>query len=108
MKKTFSSILVMILCCQFSFVHAQTDTTTYTVYDYIKVAPNMQDDYLKLEKAFKKIHAARKKAGKLDGWSLTVVISGSDNSYDYVTRNSFKGSAQFAHSNNKRTGTVYM
>lgn len=96
MKKTFSSILVIVLCCHFTLVKAQNDTTNYTVYDYIKVEPNMQADYLKLEKAFKKIHAAKKKAGKLDGWSLTVVISGSDNSYNYVTRNSFKGSAQLA------------
>ena len=78
---------------------AQSDTSTYyNVYSYIKVAPGMGDDYLKLEKAWKKIHAAKKKAGRIDSWSLMEVLSpsGASCEYNYVTRNTFKGDAQLA------------
>ncbi len=72
--------------------------TRYTTYSYMKVAPEKENDYLKLEKAWKKLHQAKKKAGQLDDWSLAQVISpsGSSTSYNYVTRNSFAGDAQYA------------
>ncbi len=84
--------------CQPNYVVAQSDTTYYSVFDYIKVAPNMQGDYIKLEKAWKKIHIAKVKAGKLDDWSLTAVMSpsGANCEYNYVTRNSYRGSAHLA------------
>jgi len=58
----------------------------------------MDADYLKLEKAWKKIHAAKKKAGKLDSWGLSRVLSpaGANSEYDYVARNSYLGNVQFA------------
>jgi hypothetical protein len=95
----FFSILLAILFCQTqSVVAQQTPPTRYTMYSYMKVTPGMDDDYLKLEKAWKKLHIARKKAGKMDDWSLTVVLSpaGSGTEYNYVTRNVFLGAAQLA------------
>jgi hypothetical protein len=64
----------------------------------MKVKPGTWDDYLKLEKAFKKIHAAKKKAGKLDTWGLQQVLSpsGANVDYNYVTYNVYEGDAQFA------------
>jgi hypothetical protein len=101
MKKSSICLLAFLYCFSTILVVAQTPTTVptgYTVYDYIKVAPNMRDDYLKLEKAFKKIHLAKQKAGKLDGWSFSQVVSpvGASCEYNFVTRNRFKDDAQLA------------
>lgn len=101
MKNIIFVLLATTLFCSANSAVAQTPTTTptgYTVYDYIKVAPNMRADYLKLEKAFKKIHLAKQKAGKLDGWSLSEVVSpvGASCEYNFVTRNVFKDDAQLA------------
>ncbi len=98
MKATILVFLLAILFCQPNGAVAQSDTISYNVYDYIKVAPGMQADYIKLEKAWKKIHIAKKKAGKLDDWSMSNVVSpaGTNCEYNYVTRNSYLGSAQLA------------
>lgn len=93
------SLLLAIFCCQAVTSVAQNDQPTYyNVYSYIKVAPGMDAEYLKLEKAWKKIHAAKKKAGKLESWSLMEVLSpsGASCEYNYVTRNTFKGDDQLA------------
>jgi hypothetical protein len=76
----------------------QAEPTYYIIYDYMKVKPGKWEDYMKLEKAFKKIHAARKKAGKMDDWGLLWVLSpnGANTEYDYVTFNAFAGDAQLA------------
>jgi hypothetical protein len=100
MRKTLFPLLA-ILCCQFSLSFAQTATTTptdYDVYAYIKVKPGMGKDYLLLEKAWKKIHAAKKKGGQMDGWALLEVLSpsGANTEYNYIARNSFKGDEQLA------------
>jgi hypothetical protein len=59
----------------------------------------MESDYLKLEKAYKKLHIAKKAEGTMDSWSLMYVMSpsGSGNEYDYIARNGLKGEAQLAH-----------
>lgn len=92
-------ILWSVLCAIPAIASAQTpDTTRYIVYNYIKVAPSMEDDYLKLEKAFKKIHLARKKEGKLHGWGISRVLSptGANCEYNYVARNTYLGNDQLA------------
>ncbi len=101
MKNSCFCLLAILFCLTVNTAVAQTPATAptgYIVYDYIKVAPNMRADYLKLEKAFKKIHIAKKKAGKLDGWSFSQVVSpmGASCEYNYVTRNTFKDDAQLA------------
>jgi hypothetical protein len=99
MKKAFFILTLAFLCCQTNTGIAQSTTpTAYSVYSYIKVAPGMHEDYLKLEKAYKKIHAAKKKAGKMNDWALMEVLSpsGANCEYNYVTRNSFLGDEQLA------------
>ncbi len=98
MKAVFFSLLLVLFCGQ-SQVTAQTAAPTkYTTYSYMKVAPGMRDEYVALEKAWKKIHLAQKKAGKLDGWSIAEVIMpyGSANAYDFVCRDSYVGEDQLA------------
>lgn len=92
-------LLLALFCWQTNTALAQqANPTYYVVYDYMKVKPGKWDDYLKLEKAFKKIHAAKKKAGKLDDWGLMQVLSpsGASVEYDYVTFNVYAGDAQLA------------
>ena len=59
----------------------------------------MESDYLKMEKAYKKLRIAKKAEGTMDNWSLMYVMSpsGSSNEYDYIARNGLKGEAQLAH-----------
>ena len=70
---------------------ASSEPIRYTQYSYMKVKPGMWEDYLKCEKAWKKIHLAKKSAGRLEDWSIAEVLSpsGASCEYDYVTRNTF-------------------
>jgi hypothetical protein len=97
--RIFFLLLLAILFGQtHTAIAQQAEPTTYIIYDYMKVKPGKWDDYMKLEKAFKKIHAARKKAGKMDDWGLMRVLSpaGANMEYNYVTFNVFAGDAQLA------------
>lgn len=101
MKSYAIALLLAILCCQAVSITAQTATpepTRYHVLSYIKVAPGKHAEYLKLEQAWKKIHAAKKKAGRMEGWALLDVLSpsGASCEYNYVTRNTFQGNDQLA------------
>ena len=66
--------------------------------DFMQVEPGMHDDYLALEKAWKKLHTASKKAGKISGWTLERVVSpgGSSMAYNYITRQRLDGEKQLA------------
>ena len=74
--------------------------TYYHVLEYMKVAPGGEEDYLKLEAIWKKIHAANVKAGKYVGWELSSVIFPTVNSseYNFVTRTVFRGAEQLGES----------
>ena len=74
--------------------------TYYHVQEYMKVAPGGEDDYLKVEAIWKKIHAANVKAGKYVGWELSSVIFPTVNSseYNFVTRTVFRGADQLGES----------
>ncbi len=100
MKKSPIMFLLATLCLQYTNTSAQTDpdTTIYQVYAYMKVAPGMEETYLKMEKAYKKLHLASKKAGLLDSWSVFRVISpaGTNCEYNYVARNGLRGRKQLA------------
>ena len=98
MKTIFQLLIVACFFYISSTIHAQDDPTNYHLIGYMKVEPGMHGDYLKLEKAWKKIHAARKEAGDLQNWSLSRVISptGADVEYNYVTRNTYRGDKQLA------------
>ena len=102
--KTLLNFLTLVIVCmgsQVSISQNATDTkqvTRFTEYNYMKVKPGKEEQYVKLEKAWKKIHLARKKAGKLDDWSFSRIISpsGTSSEYDYVTRNTFIGEDMYA------------
>jgi hypothetical protein len=102
MKKSFfrigSLLLAAMMYLTFSASAQTPKPTEYVVYSYMKVAPGKGEEYLKLEKAWKKIHAASKKAGKLDDWGLSRVVSpsGAAVEYNYVARNAFVGADQLA------------
>lgn len=98
MKTFIKTILLAVLCClSNNFLSAQ-DEQGYYAFDYMLVEPGMNAEYLKLEKAWKKIHQANIKAGKYNAWELTRVEypSGADVEYNYVTRINFRGEKQLA------------
>jgi len=74
------------------------DTTLYIVYAYMKVAPDKEAEYLKMEQAYKKLHAASQKAGNLYDWGLARIVSpyGANCEYNYVASNVLRGTAQLA------------
>lgn len=76
----------------------ESEPILYYVVDYMKVAPGMADEYLKLEAIWKKLHAARIKSGKLDGWMLQRIASpsGKNVEYNYVTVNHYVGNKKLA------------
>jgi hypothetical protein len=100
MKNIFITLVLALWAGQFhaSFAQNPAPPMRYHVYEYMKVAPGMRDDYLKLEKAWKKIHLAKKQAGQLDDWSFAeqIMPAGASHEYDFVCRNSFVGADQFA------------
>lgn len=100
MKTWTNSLLLAVLFCLFTnFLTAQDDNPQgYYSFDYMQVKPGMYDEYLKLEKAWKKIHQANIKAGKYNFWELTQVVypSGAKEEYNYVTRTNFRGEKQLA------------
>ncbi len=76
-------------------VKAQTPSATEPVYiqrEYMKVAPGMRDDYLKVEQVWKAVHQRRKDEGKILGWTLyrSIYPSGTNAEYDYMTVIRFK------------------
>ena len=102
MKNAFLiTIIVALLTSALPIaLQAQNDEAkvNYHVVEYMKVAPENVADYLVLEQAWKKIHQANIKAGKLLLWELTQVLSpiGDHHEYNYITRHLFAGEKQMA------------
>lgn len=98
MKPTVFITLLFLGFGAFAQNQGEAEPTMYHQFDYMKVAPGMNADYLEVEKAWKKIHEAKVKAGKQHSWALLRVVSpwGSSSEYDYVTRTSFEGEQQLA------------
>ncbi len=96
--QVFCSLIFCSLLFTQVTLKAQDDGPYFVVFDYMKVAPGMSEDYLKLENAWKKIHQTRIDAGSLDGWSLHQVVmpSGAQGEYNYVTVNGYAGRKQLA------------
>ncbi|MBI1224286.1 MAG: hypothetical protein GC192_03530 [Bacteroidetes bacterium] len=98
-KLTKSTIWTTIFLLSAFFLSAQSGNEhSYSHVDYMKVKPGNHSDYLKAEKAWKKIHEANIKAGKYDYWSLARVEypGGDDPEYNYTTRIRFKNRKQLA------------
>lgn len=89
--------LAALLCIMSGAIEAQTTTQYYSI-DYMKVAPENQEDYMACEMAWKKIHAEKMRLGLIEGWALERVISpsGTSQEYNYITRQRFKNTDQLA------------
>jgi len=67
-----------------------------TEIDFMKVAPDKEDDYLRLERElWKPVHRERIRTGKLRSWTLYAVRFpfGTEQTYDYVTVNEYNSLA---------------
>ncbi len=63
----------------------------YLLREYMKVVPGKENEYLKVEKVWKKIHERRIKEGRILAWTLSRrVYYGTNAPYDYVTTTVFK------------------
>ena len=65
--------------------------------DYMKVSPDQLENYLKVERVWKKIHQYNISKGKYQLWTVQEILSPSGTMYDYnyITRVSFKDEAQY-------------
>lgn len=90
--------LIFTFLISLSFAFAQDEGPTFVVVDYMKVKPENVEAYLKVEKVWKKIHAARVKAGQMEYWELSSLLSpyGTSQEYNYKTANIYKGNKKLA------------
>lgn len=81
-------------CLLFAIVAtAQTapDAPVYLLREYMKVEPGMEEEYLKVEQLWKKVHQRRKDEGKILNWNLSRrSFYGTNADYDYMTVTAFK------------------
>jgi len=98
--KLFTLTLALAFLWMIPFGAAQEGPTVYFIVDYMKVKPGMEQDYVNLEKAWKKIHAATVQSGQSDGWYLEQVVSpyGTQTEYNYCTIRRYIGKTKFAKS----------
>lgn len=97
-----SPIQLLLIFCLFSYIvplAAQSEEPrSISRVDYMKVAPNHIDDYLAVEKVWKKIHQKNIDDCKYQYWEVQEVISpaGDQYSYNYITRISFVNPEQYS------------
>lgn len=89
----FQVLFAFLFILSYQTMNAQN----YQSFDYMKVEAGNHQDYLKLEKAWKKIHEHNIKRGKISSWEFSKVMSpsGASTEYNYVTRISLKKGEQF-------------
>ncbi len=102
LSKALKALTITGLCLLFTF-NASAQTTAavpsgYLTMAYIKVAPNKIAEYLKMEKAYKKLHAAGKKAGMRGDWTLYEVITpwGESGEYNFIAHDRYETAEQYA------------
>ncbi len=84
--KTLFPILVVILSLQ-----TIPATSQIAIIDYMYVDPNSSDEYLELEKTWKKVHQERVKVGLITGWYLyNIRYTGTESPYQYATITYYK------------------
>lgn len=89
----FQFLIAFLFICSYNISTGQY----YQSFDYMKVESGNHQDYLKLEKAWKKIHEHNIKMGKISSWEFSKVMSpsGASTEYNYVTRIALKSGEQF-------------
>ncbi len=93
LSKALKALTIIGLCLFFVFsTSAQTaNEPNYLLREFMKVEAGQEENYLKVEKLWKKVHQRRIAEGKIIAWTLSRrVFYGSNASYDYVTTTVFK------------------
>lgn len=78
---------------------SQSNGNTYFAVQYLKVQPNQESEYLRLElEVWKKMQQARIKADVVDAWYFFRVVApiGSATEYNYVTINQYDNAEKLA------------
>lgn len=89
----FKALTIACMCILFTAnISAQTaDEPNYLLREFMKVEPGQEENYLKVEKIWKKVHQRRIAEGKIIAWTLSErVFYGSNAAYDYVTTTVYK------------------
>lgn len=82
--KGYISTLIFVLVTTLCFAQV-------AVIDYMYVKPENEEDYLKIEKIWKKVHQEKVKVGLTMGWYLYKVrFTGTSSPYHYVTLNYYE------------------
>lgn len=97
MKTNIISYFAMSILCLFLSHSMTAQDKLYHSFDYMNVEPGNHQDYIALEKAWKKIHEYNIKEGNIVGWEFAKVLSpvGASVDYNYVTRTSVRAGKQF-------------
>ena len=83
MKSALKALSILLLAAFSCSLTAQNPTVLVT---YMKVKPESENDYLELEKAWKKFHVKAIEAGVHNGWQLwKKLYTGTDDPYQYIT-----------------------
>ena len=85
--RTLSRVFLLVLFMTFSLVSRGQLLNV----DYLVVKPENEEEYLAVEKKWKKVHQERLKVGLILGWYLYKVrYAGTESPYQYVTINIYK------------------
>lgn len=91
--KQFALSIMIFYACSIS---AQAPPV-YAVVDFMKVEPKKADQYLELEKAYKKLHKSRQEKEELLNWALYYLPeAGVGSDYNAVTVNFYRGNESLA------------
>jgi hypothetical protein len=88
--KALTIAFMSIICANDAF--AQTpEQPNYLLREFMKVASGQEEEYIKVEKLWKKVHQRRIAEGKIIAWTISRrAFYGSDALYDYVTTTVYK------------------
>lgn len=93
--------LGILYACLSTLSFAQTPAETpfeptFTEWEFMKVLPGKEADYLKVEKVWKKVHQRRKAEGKILAWTLLrrVYPNGTNTAYDYAAITTYKSGVE--------------
>jgi hypothetical protein len=98
------SMAIAGFCLLFSIIasaQAAPDAPVYLLREYMKVEPGMDEEYLKVEQLWKKVHQRRKDEGKILNWNLSRrSFYGTHADYDYMTVTAFKSGKELEEAQN--------
>ncbi len=101
MKKTLIAIAVLFSMNLMAQTASEPVMPVYLLREFMKVEPGKDADYLKTERLWQKVHQRRVAEGQIEGWALyrSVLPSGTNAQYDYMTVTTTKDGNQMEQSN---------